>query len=136
MTKLAAPATLLAASAAALLSCAETQSLGPTVNEPLPEAVGRCAQTTITQTGSRLEGTSPYDSGSNVNFSNGGYQVTYGSVDGIIHSQVGDPVRMCLVEIPQGCPPGDDRGRVYTTTNLRTGESWRLANASHGCGGP
>ena len=24
---------------------------------------------------------------------------------------------MCLVSIPEDCPPGDDRGRIYTTTN-------------------
>ena len=136
MTKLVTPAILLAASTVALLSCSQPQSPGSSVNQPLPEVVGQCAQTTITQIGSRLEGTSPNESGSNVNFANGGYQVTYGPVSAIIRSQVGDPVRMCLVEIPQGCPPGDDRGRVYRTSNLRTGESWTLADASHVCGGP
>ena len=42
---------------------------------------------------------------------------------------------MCLVEIPEGSSPGDIRGRVYKTTNLRTKESWSLANDVKSCGG-
>ena len=136
MTKRTAQAILLAASTAALLSCSQLQPLSPPIGEPLPDVVGECAQTTISQIGSRLEGTTPSDSGSNVNFANGGYQVTFEPVDAIIRSKVGDKVRMCLIAIPQGCPEGDVRGRVFTTSNLRTGESWRLADAAHGCGGP
>ena len=94
MTKLAAPAILIASSTATLLSCSQPQPPGSTINQPLPELIGQCAQTTITQTGSRLADMSPSDSGSNVNFSNGGYQVTYIPVSAIIRSQVGDPGRM------------------------------------------
>ena len=36
---------------------------------------------------------------------------------------------MCLVSIPPHCPKGDNRGLVYTTTNLRTLESWLDARA-------
>jgi hypothetical protein len=39
------------------------------------------------------------------------------------------------VELPTDCPPGDDRGKVYKTTNKRTGESWTQADAEHMCGG-
>jgi hypothetical protein len=42
---------------------------------------------------------------------------------------------MCLVQLPFACPAGDVRGRWYTTTNLRTLESWTLPDAEHGCGG-
>ncbi len=99
----------------------------------LPIAVGECVQTTITAIGTRLEGTP--GSGSAVEFANGGSQVSYDEVAAISRSQQGDAVRMCLVSIPQGCPPGDNRGREYKTTNLRTHASWTLADSEHSCGG-
>ncbi len=49
--------------------------------------------------------------------------------------RAGDPVEMCLVSIPRDCPVGDDRGREYRTTNLRTRKSWRLPDSEHSCGG-
>jgi len=42
-------------------------------------------------------------------------------------------VNMCLVETPKDCP-AEIRGRIYKTTNLRTGESWSLANDVKSCG--
>jgi hypothetical protein len=39
-------------------------------------------------------------------------------------SRVGDSVVICLVEVSKGCPPGDERGKVYTTANLNTMEYW------------
>jgi len=74
-------------------------------------------------------------SGSAVVFANGGYQVSYNEVEAIHHSRVGDPVLMCLILIPRGCPPGDARGRWYTTTDKRTMESWTMPDAEHSCGG-
>ena len=56
-------------------------------------------------------------------------------VAAIEQSKKGDPVRMCLVSIPHPCPKGDDRGRVYKTTNLRTHKSWSLPDSEHMCGG-
>jgi hypothetical protein len=47
----------------------------------------------------------------------------------------GDPVRMCLTTIPRNCPPGDNRGREYETSNLRTHRTWRLLDSEHMCGG-
>ncbi|MGO9674835.1 MAG: hypothetical protein ACLPSF_11840 [Methylocella sp.] len=75
------------------------------------------------------------DSGSAVSFANGGYQVSYDAIPAIVHSKQGDPVSMCLVSIPRHCPKGDDRGRIYRTTNLRTHKSWTLRDAEHMCGG-
>jgi hypothetical protein len=74
-------------------------------------------------------------SGSAVSFDNGGYQVSYDTVPAIEHSKTGDPVRMCLVSIPRHCPKGDDRGRVYRITNLRTHKGWKLPDSEHMCGG-
>ena len=59
-----------------------------------------------------------------ISYANGGGQVSYDTIPEIHRSRVGDPVRLCLVSIPEDCPPGDDRGKVYSATNLRTGESW------------
>jgi hypothetical protein len=74
-------------------------------------------------------------SGSAVTFNNGGYNVSYDLVDAIRDSRIGDHVMICLVYAPKDCPPGDDRGKTYTVTNLRTLESWTLPDSEHMCGG-
>ena len=66
---------------------------------------------------------------------NGVYGVSYEQVPAVQASRRGDRVITCLISIPQHCPPGDARGRVYTTTNLRTEESWTLPDSQHRCGG-
>jgi uncharacterized protein len=107
----------------------------------LPRQIGQCVTTIIARISDRGGGelattlTQDVDPGTAVEFANGGYQVSYERESVIARSRVGDRVRMCLVSIPKDCPPGDERGRVYTTTNLRTGEAWRLADAQHMCGG-
>ena len=75
------------------------------------------------------------DPGTIVRFSNSGVQVSLRREKSIVRSQVFDKVNLCLVEVPKECP-GDLRGRVYRTTNLRTKESWSLANDVKNCGGP
>jgi hypothetical protein len=101
--------------------------------------VGQCANTRIKQITTRLEDGFTHvplpGSGSAVSFTNGGYQVSYDTIAAIERSRVGDPVRMCLIQVPSDCPPGDDRGREYRTTNLRTHRSWTLRDAEHMCGG-
>ena len=99
----------------------------------LPRAVGQCSETTIARIGYRLEGTP--GSGSGVSYANRGSQVSYDTIAAIHRSRTGDPVRLCLVSIPKGCPPNDERGRVYRATNLRTGESWVAPDSQHICGG-
>jgi hypothetical protein len=107
------------------------EALAP--NGALPTVVGQCADTTVKEVSTRLEGVD--DSGSAISYANGGYQVSYEQVPSIEHSRAGDPVKLCLVALPDDCPAGDDRGKVYKGTNLRTGESWSLPDAEHGCGG-
>ena len=75
------------------------------------------------------------DSGSAIEYANGMWQVDYNIIAGIHNSRKGDRVRLCLTEIPKGCPPGDKRGRTYEATNLRTHASWRAINSEHSCGG-
>jgi hypothetical protein len=100
--------------------------------EELPTVVGECSETTIEDIGYRL---GDPDSGSAISYANGGGQVSYDTIPEIHRSQIGDPVRLCLVSIPEDCPPGDDRGKVYSATNLRTGESWEAPDSQHSCGG-
>lgn len=105
----------------------------------LPTRVGACVETTIKSVETRLVDGSTNrpvpGSGSAVSFANGGYQVSYDTVPAIESSRAGDEVRFCLVFIPRHCPKGDDRGRIYKTTNLRTHKAWRLPDSQHSCGG-
>ena len=107
--------------------------------DPLPTQVGQCTSTTIKDVTTRLQdGTTNKPipgSGSAVDFANGGYQVSYDTVPEITQSRAGDPVTMCLVSLPKGCPPGEKRGITYKTTNQRTHGSWTLPDAEHTCGG-
>jgi uncharacterized protein len=104
-------------------------------NQALPGAVGKCARTTIDDIGARLMGDYAFTSGSSVSFANGGYQVSYDSEPAILGSRLGDPVTVCLKRLPENCPPGDERGKEYETTNIRTGKSWTLPDSEHSCGG-
>jgi hypothetical protein len=105
---------------------------------PLPLRVGQCSNTTVKWVGTRLEDANHQpipDSGSSIRFSNGGYQVSYDTLDAIAKSRPGDQVKLCLMSIPSPCPPGDNRGKIYQTLNLRTGKSWTLPDSQHFCGG-
>lgn len=103
------------------------------------QVVGGCTTTTVSRIGTRLsEGINGPDvpgSGSLISYANGGHQVSYETVPGIERSRVGDKVLLCFVSIPRSCPPGDDRGKMYTAKNLRTGETWSLPDSQHSCGG-
>jgi len=114
-------------------------SLLDAAEEGLPTTPGTCVLTAISTISSRLAnrrtGHPIPGSGSAVTFTNKGYQVSYAEEPSILHSRRGDKVYMCLMQVPRDCPPGDDRGRIYTTTNLRTMASWTLPDAEHRCGG-
>jgi len=106
----------------------------------LPVRVGTCTITKLASISTRFgdELKRPlheFDPGSAVSYSNEGYQVSYSYIDAIADSRIGDDVLLCLVSIPEDCPPGDDRGRFYSGTNLRTKGSWLLPDAQHMCGG-
>ncbi len=106
----------------------------PAMAKGLPTKVGQCVQTKIKEVTSRLEGVP--DSGSAIVYANGGYQVSYDMAPEVANWHPGDPVRFCLVELPSDCPPGDERGKIYSATNLRTKQSWEAPDAEHMCGGP
>ena len=106
----------------------------------LPARVGQCSYTEINSISDRFgEALKPpandVDSGTAISFTNGGGQVSYDYVPAIARSKVGDQVLLCLVSIPQNCPPGDNRGKFYSGTNLRTKDSWILPDSQHMCGG-
>jgi uncharacterized protein YecT (DUF1311 family) len=109
--------------------------------EGLPGRVAQCTFTKIKSISDRFGGplkppTDKFDSsGTGIIFADGGTQVSYGYVRDIARSKVGDRVLLCLVSIPQNCPPGDDRGRFYSGTNVRTKGSWILPDSQHMCGG-
>ncbi len=107
----------------------------------LPPRVGQCTITKISKISTRFGGdlkkpeSELDDSGSAVNYADQGYQVSYSFVPALADSRVGDKVLLCLASIPTNCPPGDNRGRMYSATNLRTLGSWLLPDAQHTCGG-
>lgn len=102
---------------------------------PLPIRIGECAETTITRIAGRMMGDVDFETGTFVRYANGGVQISYAREQPLIASQIGDRVSICLVSIPEDCPPGDRRGRFYRTTNLRTGGVWVMPDAQHMCGG-
>ena len=108
----------------------------------LPTKIGECINTSIVGITDRFGAPlSPYldssgfDSGSAADFKNGGHVVSYSKEPFLLNSRTGDRVKMCLVSIPQDCPPGDDRGREYRIINMRTRDSVVMADAQHMCGG-
>jgi hypothetical protein len=129
----------------ALTACGQPQNGATTTSPQLetttqaaragaaPQSVGDCVETTVSEISSRLEGMP--NSGSAITYANGVYQVSYDMIDGVTHSRTGDPVHLCLVSLPQNCPPGDNRGKVYQATNTRTHKTWSAPDAEHMCGG-
>lgn len=99
----------------------------------IPTRVGQCADTRVVKVGTRLEDVA--GSGTSIIFSNGISLVSYDTVPEAEMSKPGDKVKICLKSIPKDCPPNDDRGRVYTVTNLRTKKKFTLPDSQHQCGG-
>jgi hypothetical protein len=111
----------------------------PALAAGLPTRVGQCATTNVKRVETRLADGSTNQplpgSGSAIEFTNGGYQVSYEQLPAVDGSRPGDPIRICLVSLPKNCPPGDVRGKTYRATNLRTRRSWTLPDSEHMCGG-
>jgi hypothetical protein len=116
--------------AASILWLGQASAAGQRAHAAPPGRPGTCAYTRVTDVGRRIA-----DSGTSVELANGVVGISYEEVEAVRHSRRGDRVFTCLISIPRGCPPGDARGRMYTTTNLRTEESWTLPDSQHACGG-
>ena len=123
---------------------APARANGPVAQTPsaTPQRIGDCVRTAVSNVGARLEAPDEKGvmravpgSGSAISYANGIGGVSYESVPGIDTSRVGDAIELCLVSLPQDCPPGDDRGKTYAARNLRTGASWSVPDSEHMCGG-
>jgi hypothetical protein len=110
--------------------CAANLAPTPAAYATVQKPIGACTLTRVASVGFRAG-----DSGSVIEYANGLWQVDYNIIPGIRNSRRGDRVLLCLTDIPIDCPPGDDRGRTYKGTNLRTLESWSAINSEHSCGG-
>lgn len=95
--------------------------------------VGKCVETRISLTGPRLKNAP--GSGVTVVYQNGLRQVSYDLLAGVVNSKPGDPVRLCVVELPKNCPADDTRGIIYRAHNLRTEQDWTASDSQHSCGG-
>ena len=117
------------------------KSLGKRTTRGLPKRVGQCTVSKIASIGTRFGETlkppadKPDSSGSLVEYANQGAQVSYEYVPALYASRIGDEVLICLVSLPKDCPPGDERGKVYSGTNMRTKGSWIMPDSQHMCGG-
>jgi len=100
----------------------------------LPTEIGQCSKTTISKIGNRFFDDSNIG-GTAIEYANSGYQVSYDTIWGSKDSVVGDEVYLCLVSVPENCPTGDDRGKVYSSINLRNGKYWKGQDSQHSCGG-
>ena len=95
--------------------------------------VGACFDTQVASVASRLED-SP-DSGDEVGYTDGHSQVSYDTSRVVRAFHVGDPIRLCVTDLPGHCPPTDDRGIGFVAINGRTGGRWEASDSEHGCGG-
>lgn len=99
---------------------------------------GPCEQTVIEEIGTRLvdgDGHPVPGSGVTLIFKNGLMLVGYDTPLPVESQKPGDRVKVCLVEVPANCPPGDTRGKVYRVHDPRLGQSYTLPDAMHTCGG-
>ena len=109
----------------------------------VPQRVGTCSQTKIKDIGTRFHDRQMIvppknyteNEGTTIQYDNGGFQVSYEFNPDVAASRIGDQVIFCLVSIPNNCPPGDDRGKIYSATNLRNLRSWIMPATQHSCGG-
>ncbi|MEO5342892.1 MAG: hypothetical protein H7842_06065, partial [Gammaproteobacteria bacterium SHHR-1] len=98
-----------------------------------PNSLGECVYTLVKNKGTRLQGAP--DSGTFIAFMNGLSLVAYEKIAEAEASKSGDAVNVCLEFIPENCPPGDERGKIYRVQNLRTMQSFEMPDAPHSCGG-
>jgi uncharacterized protein YecT (DUF1311 family) len=115
----------------------------------LPSRVGECRQSVVTGKQTRFEGATPGEVGGEVGISFGGGLHLYpqavsdlppkANVDRLLirgdHFLKGDRVTLCLVSKPKDCPPGDDRGKIYSVENMRNSVRMKGVDSWHMCGG-
>ena len=85
-----------------------------------------CEETKVREVGTRLtsQGQPVPWSGVSIAFENGVYLTSYDTVRVVQNQRPGDQVRVCLVAVPVGCPPGDDRGKRYSVYDYNQNETY------------
>lgn len=110
------------------------------IDGDLPKVLGHCTRTKIISItgrfGETLKWPPPKDvNGTAVRYANGANQVSYNYEEQVARSHIGDDVLLCLSTIPRHCPPGDSRGREYSSTKIEDYSSWIMSDSQHMCGG-
>ncbi len=122
-----------------LMASLATTAPNPANSAPPPTQVGKCADTFIQRTGTRfgasLTEAQREGSGTTVKLTNGIYLVDYENLEQLRVARPQDKVKVCLLKIPENCPPGDNRGRVYSLLNYRTNGYVEMRDSQHWCGG-
>ena len=95
-----------------------------------PEHVGQCFDTRVWKKGFRVNDPSFGDA---VYFRDNHQIISEEVVPAIRHSRPGDPVHLCVTDLPQNCPADDHAGIGYKVKNLRTGETYEGGDFSHTC---
>lgn len=118
-------------------------------SDALPKKPGDCMDSTLLGKATRFEGAVAGQAGGEVFV-----QVTKDihlyvqtvpnfpaseSIDAYMYSTPdfvkGDKISLCLLELPRDCPPGDERGKIYSVTNIKNNKSFVGIDAWHICGG-
>jgi hypothetical protein len=119
--------------AAVLSLCAATAQADVTPNDRLPTHLLTCWGGVIADMGGgRLD--IDFGSGTSVFYQNGGGQVSYDKIATIVNPTGGTTSSFALC-CTQQLPGRDNRGKIYTTTNLRALDSWTLPDSQHSCRG-
>lgn len=104
------------------------------------EHLGQCFNTRVKKVTGRLGGRpdlaeAQLPSGTAMFFTDGHTIVSYDFEPKWVRSHRADPIRICVKDLPQNCPPGDTRGFGYKVENLRTKQRWEAGDTQHVCGG-
>ena len=109
-----------------------SESAGKSIDR-MPVRLGRCVMTTVKEAqAEQSESTIAYTATTQDGKS--GSQVADRYIVGVYNSKHGDSVKICLKSVPTDCAFGDWKGRVYSATNMRTGETWDAPDSRLTCG--
>jgi uncharacterized protein len=113
-----------------------------------PKKVGECVDSLIEDKTTRFEGAIAGEAGGEVSISfQNGIILYITKVDALPSENAdkymystkdfakGDRVKLCLTELPKDCPPGDDRGKIYSVQNYKNKKTFSGVDAWHMCGG-
>lgn len=115
--------------------------------ETPPRTIGGCSLTTVISKRFRMA-PSPGDPGYNPSDSPLGKEVLISLKNGLgLYAGDGDTfilstdfapghrVTLCLLSLPKNCPPGDNRGKIYSLTDRQTRRTMKGIDSWHLCGG-